>query len=1392
MGENVKKQISEKSKIKLNKKQREVFEYSFSENKKNLLVSAAAGSGKTRVLVEKIIDMISNDDSRDKVNLSDMLIMTFTKKATYEMKSRIKVAIDKRIKSGEFNDKLVKEAATIQNANISTIDSFCKRIVEENYTELNKKDWSLYKDFDPSYRIADDNELSILYNNVLDNFLENEVYLKDKDGKYKYNRFLKCYFKKNSDKQIREMLLSGLSLLSSLAWPNDYFSMWKAKASEKADETSLNEAKEVLKTVIQKIKNDGKFENLKSIIIRVLDETLAGKKSVKDDFIKEVNSTKENLDKIESFYNYVKDKKNTIDDLLNKIIADSISTNEMRFNYKKDFKLMAKSKTGGGGNNQADYDKASKALLIGINDLVVARDKVLIEETYFNLELEENVITYLDLLEKFYILVVKEKVRKSIYAISDYANLALDILYDEGKAGDDLQVKHAVSDFTIKNIREKYKYIFVDEYQDTNSIQESLISAVSTGDNVFMVGDVKQSIYAFRNAEPKIFTEKFHNYKNTTGNGKVITMDMNYRSSYKIIDYVNELFSKCMTRDFGMIDYKEDGLLDKPTLNNDSGLEEEMISKKENFDPVDIHIVYEDKTKEVDAKNIVGSKVVAVEAKFVAEKIKELHDSGKYNYKDIVVLMRSPSSKIDAYLDAFSKFNIPCYSEMKKGFFNRVEIKLMVDILNIVDNERQDIPLANVLISDIVGLTNSELAFIKYLHKKTTNNKNAALIDDLRYFANYSKYVDDADFKNTIKKENEQKEIDVSDKEQKIINQALEFIKICKEYYKDSKKNGIDYKVIKNKIDGYFKVYENLCVKARYLGISELINEIYLVTGIKNIMAAMNDGVMRVANLDVLYETARNYENSSFVGLFNFMRYLERIKELDKDKGLAKTSDENDDVVRLMSIHTSKGLEFKCVILSNCAATYNEKDLQRSVPLQFDKDLGIALDAYDLNKKFSIETKKKLAIKDKKRKSLYEEEMRILYVALTRAQEKLIVVGSVLVKGGGYLSYSKAKKYFDAITRRKEIAKKGDEIKDNTLLNDEEKLESKDCKSYLELILNNFDVNSISCNLYMNPVSLGMTDLRREDSLILEDIISESDKDKKAENELISNDPNKTLILKRLDDDKLNESMKLDYHYSYLNKIEKVKMSVSDIKREKHDLYSKVRSIKVVSGDQNEDQGSTDDLEVKAEKNKEMVAADNGASEDNTFSTDRGNAYHRYMQFYDYNKNEFAGEKGKDADWIKMISESKIQKFLESKVGSEMATAFKTNNNNLYREYKFMRLFSQDEIKKYRLDFGIINSDDKSNDLTIKGADEHHIIIQGIIDAFYIKEEEGKKSIVLVDYKTDGLSSKNPNESKLTKDLIDMYGIQLKIYEDVLKELTGYEVTNKYIYSFALDKEIEL
>lgn len=1424
--------------INLNDRQIDVFNYSFSKEKKNLLVSAAAGSGKTRVLVEKIIDMVSNPENKDKTTLDKMLIMTFTVKATYEMKSRIKEALEKKLKLDPSSPDLIRESAIIQNANITTIDSFCKRMVEEYYTELNKKEHSLYKDFDPAYRIADEKELSILYNNVLDDFLENEVYIKDENGKYKYDEFLQAFFKKNSDENIREMLLEGIDFLSSLAWPADKLKDWSNNKAAAPSNNNLKKLKIDLKNTVEEIgKIDGFSEavtNMKAAFDNELenakeeydkcakekkegDSELAEKqkayKSSKARYEKYSKRFKNNL----KLYEKLSDDKLNVDDLIEEFVNNKLEVDDFLLADLSDVKMA---KTAGVDTEKKKKYKDAVAKVSAVEKLFELKDSIIEENT--NIKFSNNVIenTYIKLLEMFYTSVTKEKVRRNIYAIGDYANLTLDILYDDDH--------EKVSEFTTKNIKNKYQYIFVDEYQDTNDIQDKIISAISSGKNVFMVGDVKQSIYAFRNANPKLFVENFDKYFDPgSKDGKVITMNINYRSSYKIIKFVNEIFEKCMFKDFGMIDYKEHGMLDVPTKENNSRLSDEEIEKRKNGKEVELYILC-DKNREDETKKI-ESLVAKMEAKFVAEKIVKLHDTEGMNYKDIVVLMRNPSSRVNFYMDAFSKYNIPCYLEMKKGFFNRIEIRFMVDILNVIDNDRQDIPLANVLTSDIIGITNQELAFIKYAHIKTTSNKHARLVDDIDYFYNYMKYIKDDKYAETIKNENEKKKKsldeetekyikknkgkdkfdeakyiekrkelskDIDDRESQIIEQVKTFREVCGETFKDADgKEVIDFDQLGNKLKFYKNIFDELRIKSRYLGISELINEVYSLTNIKNIMASMNDGIMRNANLDSLYEFAKNYEATSFVGLFNFMRYIEKIKKLDDDKGMAKTSDENDDVVRIMSIHASKGLEFKCVILTGCGSYYNMRDIYRSVPIQFNSELGIAMDGYDLENKYYIETKKKIVIKNTKEKALKEEEMRVLYVALTRPKERLIIVGGTHNSGKGALSYSKATKYYGAITKEQEQNddKDSKDSKKSTKKEEVSKVkmeEDKDCKSYIHLILNNYNPKTENCKIERVEVDVDETDSRVEDKLTLENIVSEKDSDLKAEKKLLKDTSRDVSIFEKLDNENLDKNLNYTYEYSDLQKIDKSKMSVSDIKREKHEieLFEKLR-IKEKSNSKFYE--NSDEDASKNEKNSESAKLSEKLEDkkENKFATERGNAYHRYMQFYDYEKNEFTGNVGNSTvggkPWIELVNQDKIKAFLNTNVGKEMAEAFK--NNELYREHKFMKLFSVDDINEYRNKIG-------NNPITINKelSSDHNIIIQGIIDAFYIKKDGNNEYAVLVDYKTDGLSSKSLKEKEFEEELKNEYNIQLDIYADVLKELTGLKVKHKYIYSFALDKAIDL
>ena len=1269
-----------------NERQKDVLNYKFSEKNHNLLVSAAAGSGKTRVLVDKIYDIIANQSDK-KTSLNRMLIMTFTIKATYEMKSRLKERFENELKTKSSDDdslekkqkreRIIREASTIQNANITTIDAFCKKILEENYLELNK-DWSLYKNFDPSYKIADSKELSILYDNVLDDLLENEVYA----NKKKYDHFIKSFFKKNGDGKIKEVLLSGLNFLSSLAWPLDEINKWIKELENKEKE-------------LEKQKNDNKTE---------------------------------------------KDSKDNSEDEIEVV--------------------------------------------------------------------NENEKIYLELLKIFYQRVVDEKVKRNIYAISDYASMALDILYDD-KNG-----KKVESKFTKENIKSKYDYIFVDEYQDTNTIQEHLLKAVSDGKNVFMVGDVKQSIYGFRNSNPEIFTKKFRNYGENKDGGELITMDINYRSHYPVLNYVNELFEQIMSENFGMINYQKDGMLGLPDENN-TDLKKEVLDAKRNGKPVEIYWIYDKKLEESKAEkgkktekktgeeaessepseNKIGDKNIKVkaielEAEFIAGKIEELKKEG-YNYKDIVILLRNNKSYSEIYLDALSRHNIPSYADLKKGFFNRSEIKLMVDILNVIDNPRQDIPLANVLTSNVIGLNNNQLAILKYLHLNTTGYNKTSLCDDIDYANNYLKYIDTKDIdidkaldeENATKKKNidneaekekatlkelgefdeekfneniKKRKSDLDEKLPTIKDGVKKFISLCKEY------EDVDFETITSKVSKFVSLFEEFRFKSRYIGISELINLVYDLTGIKSIMLAMNDGIMRNANLDVLYETARNYENSSFVGLFNFMRYIERIRDLNDDQGLAKISDEYDDVVRVMSIHSSKGLEFKCVILANAALRYSTKSFEKSVAVQFDSELGVGMDFYDLKKGYYIDTQKKKDIIAKKMIENKEEEMRVLYVALTRAEERLIITGSTPQTGSKYLTYKQCSELFKKIEK-----------------GEDRNIEVKNCNSFMELILSKYITKTKNCILDKIAMELVLGGTKKEDSLTIDDIINSVDGDNEIEEKLKEKAKNKSKkefdvgVLDLLEKTEVENSIKDDYAFADYQKIEKTKMSVSDIKKEKHEerLIKMINKNKALKTSYYDDIGAQEDKKNKKEKNG---------------GTDIGDAYHRYMQFYNYADNKYDGEIGNNGDdWIKKVDEAKIDKFKKSDVGKEMAEAY--NSRTLYREQKFMKLFSINEINNYGDIFK-----DATKDMDKKLLDQSNITIQGIVDAFYIKEDGDGKYIVLVDYKTDGLSAGRIDEADLTSNLVLDYAVQLQIYADALENLTGLKVKKKYIYSFTLDKEIDL
>ena len=1445
-------------------------------NEKNILVSAAAGSGKTKVLTDKIVKMIKDNPD---INLSNILIMTFTVKATQEMKIRIKNKIDEEIKANQNDERLITASATIQNANVTTIDSFCKGIVEKYYTVLNSSE-SMYKNFDPGYRIADEKELSILYDDILDKMLEEKVYSDEK----KYGEFLNAYFKKSIDLDMKEKLFfKTFDFLSTLPDPIKKLDDWEGNYDNSKD--ALIRCEDIkliksLKIIVDDIKNN-KEEYLDNVnrVVGYYNKTIdyySNKGNLPDKDGKILDDVNKYKNELNAFIGFV-EKIDSVD--RDKINVETINKNPSIKNFINNFtraKTIAKSNlklsSSKSNDEKTDYTNLTKNVDPMLDKLspIIERNKIIDEIKFYyekceELNLKNYTKVFYELIKEYFLRVVNEKINRNIYSISDYAILTYEIL------------KYC-DDNVIKELKDTYKYIFVDEYQDTNIIQEEILSKIASDHNLFMVGDVKQSIYGFRHAEPRIFLDKIKDYQTNSENSKyrLYTMNKNFRSSEKIIEFTNTVFDNIMTENFAKIDYKKDGRMiykdweikdgeivktkikeDNIEI-NDKKVEIHVVCDKEMYDKLKHEYDKEEEQQLADEKNTITANIV--EAEFLASKIERLVNEDKsIKYSDIVVLFRSFYNRADIFLDAFRRHNIPVYAQMRKGFFDRMEIRLMVDILNVIDNEQQDIPVANVLCSNLFGLTNNEMAFIKLaalsqdkgnsfiscvklsnscLKYANKDNYEELISIDLEnnkknkeeYYENKIQQINDeiSKIKDNDSDQNKigelKKQIEVLNFEKKSDFESFDkrksdLIEKVKNYraFITNYKEIVDLDKIRWKLSTFIDKFNDLRTCARYYSISELIEKIYDDLNVKSVMLSMNDGIMRNANLDELYDLANNYEKTSFIGLFNFLRYIEKIKELKDDQGLAHVFDENDNVVRIMSIHQSKGLEFNYVFVSGCGSFYNTRDSWSSNLIQTDVEYGIALDEFNLKDKYSMQSYLKKKIADDKKINNAREEMRMLYVAITRAVKKLFITAAV---NGGNNGFSFKKAYETYIDRYSEhlVDFKKDDNNENannvinianvnntdasnkanidnsneTNTNNEtdttkEKTKLKDVSelnTYIDLILSSVTKDTECCTVYSNLITMNEQDDNFTTKLKLQDVLNEKIDEKIQTNNNLSVEEISEVndLMSKLDESTLNENIESKYAFQDLSKILKPKFSVSEIKKEHYDLKRINRTKKYTS--------NSTSFNDEQDPNLQSIQEDKERKD----STNIGNIYHTFMQFYDFEKvddsnidfsnikfDEEKDEKGNIID-RKGEMKDKINKFIESNFAIDMKKAYK----KLYREYKFMQLVSQKEINKYLAEYGI----DNLPGIEIKEGekscfDEKNIVIQGIIDAFYIDDDD---EIVVVDWKTDGI--KNGKVSK--KALIDNYDVQLKIYANVLSDLTGYKVKARYIYSFTLNEAIKL
>lgn len=845
---------------------------------KSILVAAAAGSGKTAVLVERIINIIL----QGKANVDELLVVTFTNAAAAEMKLKLTKAIKKRIQEDpEAASALSVQLDRMYRAYISTFHSFAMRIIKEFFYKI---------DIEPNFSICDEIQATLLQYEAIDELFEDLFEEGMELEGIEFRDFLLRYSKERSEDALKAGIISNYKKLRSMPEYMD----WAYEKVEllKVPEGDMKQAPMYDFTVQQ-------FRNDLIHACDAADETVEFIESHGYSYI--ADKMREDLEKIRVIVEDF-DKRG-----LDEEVLDSISS--IKF-------AQARAKKA----DQADWNEIKgrvsrrrdeyKDTLKGLKDKYISPGLEVrfqeLGETYGYAKY------YIKLIELFEERFSAKKAERNLVDFGDLEHITAEILKDE-----------EVADV----VRKRFKYIFIDEYQDTNKLQEYLVNRFARPDNVFKVGDIKQSIYGFRQSDPKIFMNVREQY-NDAGNADatVIDLNMNFRSNLKTIDYINAIFENIM-----------DGYDDKAKLYN--GL---VTPPEYDLEP-ELHIIMT-ANEDADGESMSTSEA---EASHVAKLVNsiigtEFYDSRigavrKATPRDIVILMRSTKSHADIYYKAMLEHNIIANVNDEEGYFDTVEIEVAVALLRVIDNMRQDVPLIAVLRSGIFGFTNEELAEIRAVYREAGMNGS--------YYNAFSHYINNVDSELSARARSARDKI-------------------------------IEWKTL-----------------AGMMPLSEFVwhvmtdSNLYLYTG------AMYGGRQRQANLRVLAERAGSYQDSGIVTLGGFIRYLDILKSKNVKTGQAITVSEEDDVVRVMTIHKSKGLEFPFVILAGMSRKL--RGSSSSGNMAIDPDMGLGITYVNREKRYTRKTIMQHMIDNKASQDAYEEELRVLYVALTRARQKLYMTATM-------------------------------------------------------------------------------------------------------------------------------------------------------------------------------------------------------------------------------------------------------------------------------------------------------------------------------------------------------------------------------------------------------------
>ena len=1199
----------------------------------SLLVSAAAGSGKTAVLVERILSLVTQE--KDPADIDRLLVVTFTNAAASEMRERLRDALEQRAAAEPENVHLQRQLVLVHNARIMTIHSFCLEVLRNHFQEAG---------VDPAFRIADEGEIRLL---------EQDTARETVDAAYEkrdpaFSEFLERFTPGKNDKILEETLIRIYHFSQGQPWPEEWLKKCCQTYSPKAEDSWLGE----IGCRLEKILEDCKRQLMYAV---ALSEEPDGPAPY-------LKTLEEDLDRLEKLSGGTEEWEDRSPRQVYEAAAE-------RFAGFGAFSRLAPVR---GKNVSPQKKQQVQEIRRQVKDAVEElQEQYFFEdcETVFR-ELYESGSTVrmlADLTLDFMERLGQAKEEKNILDFSDLEHEALKVLTRRDEDGA-VQPSKAALEYA-----ELFREVMIDEYQDSNLVQELLLSSVSGGPghphNRFMVGDIKQSIYRFRLASPELFTEKYQAYKADGRNALKIDLHQNFRSREQVLGSVNYVFEKIMNRDLGGIDYDEKAALHPGAV---------FASREDGVDPS----VYD---TELLLLRLEEGERMEQEARLAGRRILELagnelvwdKETGEYRparYRDMVILLRTVTGWAETFSKVLMEMGIPCHTASQKGYFDTVEVQNVLSYLQILDNPIQDLPLAGVMRSAIGGFTDEELAVIR--------SETA----------------------------------------------APHFYGCCREYMEQGSQ-----RALKEKLEGFFETWQRIRRKTQYTPVHEILWEILDTTGYGEYAAALPGGAQRKANLDMLVEKAVSYEATSYRGLYHFVRYIESLKKYEVDYGEANLEGEGEDSLRILSIHKSKGLEFPIVFVCGLSKSFNQTD--RRSRLVMHQELGMGCDCVDPARRLKSPTLLKKVIQGKMDEENLGEELRILYVAMTRAKEKLILTGTV-----AKLEDRIAKWYLAG-------EKRGGKISCGALLK---------ASSYLDFLMPALLRHPAAAGLL---AIAGLEEEKREDTeagfrirLIEEAELALAVEDRKEAD---------TLGLQRLlelsgeecQDEEARQYLEQVFAARYPWEKDRDiigKLTVSELKKLSH-IPEEEEEVRLYQEE------TVIPLIPRFREEKTEIA---GAA--------RGTLYHRFMENLDFSKKDqlelqleelvTCGKMSREESQAVRLEE--IRRFLECGTGRRMARA--AARGELFREQPFVLGVPADTIRS-------------------GWNPQETVLVQGIIDAFFYLEDG---SIAVADYKTDRVSRE--------EELVRKYKVQLDYYGTALARLTGRRVEEKVIYSFCLGKEIIL